>query len=138
MEIKIGDLVGKKVKRIFMNEDELKFETDSGSFIFTVFGDCCSHSYFHDFIGVKKLLGRVVKAVETVDMEDPQAGNGCDSDCIQAYGIRFITEDPEFGEVSSVMSFRNNSNGYYGGSLNSGEESDKEVSPEIFKDHYTA
>jgi hypothetical protein len=111
------ELVGKKVKGIGMTEDYLRFITDDGNFTFEVSGDCCSHSFFYDFIGVKKLLENgPIKLIEDVDKEDDgkrKLGN----DSISCYGVRFVTEDPKFGEVSSVMSFRNDSNGYYGGSL---------------------
>ena len=49
-------LIGRNVKKIFMNDENLYFETDKGFLHYTVEGDCCSYSYFHDFIGVKKLL----------------------------------------------------------------------------------
>ena len=34
---------------------------------------------------------------------------------VQVYGYRITAEHPLFGPVSAVMSFRNTSNGYYGG-----------------------
>lgn len=36
-------------------------------------------------------------------------------DCIQVYGYKLITEHAIFGYQTSVFSFRNSSNGYYGG-----------------------
>lgn len=133
MEIK--DLVGHTIKHIFMNENALKFETDKGSFVFTVSGDCCSVSYFYDFTGVDKLLGRKVKKIETVDL-DTKGKHTEGHDSLQCYGYRFVSEDPQFGEVSSVMSFRNDSNGYYGGYIDDGKESVGEVLPEIINDYY--
>lgn len=53
-EEQFKEMIGAKVGKIFFNEDYLKFDTDKGPFVFSVDGDCCSHSYFHDFIGVKK------------------------------------------------------------------------------------
>ncbi len=128
----MNDLVGKKIEHIFMNSDSLRFNTDQGDFTYGVEGDCCSGSYFYDFTGVNKLLGYIVKSIEEIDIED----NGQDHEgheSLSFYGYRFITEDPEFGEVSSVMSFRNDSNGYYGGWLD--KVSNREVAPEIFEDH---
>lgn len=132
----IKDLVGHTVKRIFMKENALKFETDKGSFVFTVSGDCCSQSYFYDFVGADKLLNREIKKVEEIEMED-NGKHHYGHDSLQFYGIRFITEDPKFGEVSSVMSFRNDSNGYYGGNIDKGIESNEEVLPEIITDFYS-
>lgn len=133
----IENLVGHTVKRIFMNENALKFETDKGSYVFTVYGDCCSSSYFYDFTGVNNLLNHEIKNVEEIEL-NTNGKHEKDHDVLQCYGYRFTTEDPQFGEVSSVMSFRNDSNGYYGGSLNSATESEsnEEVLPEIINDFY--
>lgn len=137
-------LVGATIKRIFMNEDFLKFETDKGNIVFGVYGDCCSTSIFYDFLGVKKLFGKVVTAVDGVDLlpsdiitkegsyGDSMTDKKKSDESIQVYGVRLTTEDAEFGPVSSVFSFRNYSNGYYGGSLE--DAADQEVSPEIFDD----
>lgn len=130
-------LIGRTIKRIFMNEDNLKFETDLGPIVFAVSGDCCSYSYFHDFIGVKKLLqGNPVTAVKEVDLEPTDSKVPVDrhgDDVIQCYGYQIFTEDPQLGEVTAVFSFRNSSNGYYGGSLESAPD-DTEVSPEVIDD----
>jgi hypothetical protein len=113
----LQELVGKKVKAIGMTEDHLRFSTDKGDFTFGVEGDCCSHSYFYDFVGIQKLLNNgPIKAVEEIPMED-DGRRMLENDSVSCYGFRFITEDPLFGDVSSVMSFRNDSNGYYGGEL---------------------
>lgn len=127
-------LICKKIFKIFMNEDNLKFVTDQGNVVFSVDGDCCSRSVFYDFIGVKKLLNNgPIKAVEEISLTaDEDKDTKQYQEAIQAYGYRIITEDKELGEVSSVFSFRNYSNGYYGGSMEICN--DCEVSPEIFDD----
>lgn len=126
----LEDIVGKKVLRIFMNEDSLKLVTGDKTFTFTVKGECCSHSYFYDFYGVKHLLNNgpvtEVKEVELGGME-PEYGDR--TDC---YGFQLTTEHPEFGPVTSVFSFRNDNNGYYGGWMY--DAADCEVQPEIFDD----
>lgn len=116
-------LIGKKIHRVFMDQEFLKFDTDHGYVSFTVEGDCCSHSYFYDFYGVKKLFnnGPVTdfKSIELKEGDfnwvDPNKEG--DYECIQCYGYAITTINPKFGEQTSVFSFRNNSNGYYGGSL---------------------
>lgn len=129
----LNQLVGATVKQIFMNENLLRFITDKGSCTFRVTGDCCSQSYFYDFIGVDKLLKNgAIKLIESILLDEPQDIDAAKGEVVKAYGFRFITEDLEFGEVSSVMSFRNDSNGYYGGSLEN--VLDQEVSPEIIQD----
>lgn len=122
-------IVGKTVLAMWMDEDRLIFETNHGPVGFYVDGDCCSHSYFHDFYGVRNLLdnGPVI-AFEEVNLGpgDPgykastweDNGKEIQYDHIQVYGYRFTTNHPLFGDVSSVLSFRNSSNGYYGGDMN--------------------
>lgn len=123
-------LVGKTVKKIFMNPEFLKFETDDGNFCFGVEGDCCSNSYFYDFYGVKNLLenGKITE-VKEVSLDSHELSYG---DLIQCYGFQLTTEHPEFGPVTSVFSFRNHSNGYYGGWMH--DVPDREVLPEITDD----
>ena len=107
------------------------FVTDGGEkFPYEVEGDCCSHSYLFDFYGVKNLLnnGPVTKFEEY----DLQAGDPgfheceytesswyecllCGGESLQVYGYSLTTEHPVWGPMTSVLSFRNESNGYYGG-----------------------
>lgn len=138
----LEQLIGTKIERIFFNEDYLKLITDKGSFVFTVDADCCSRSIFYDFVGVEKLLknGEVIE-VGSIELEPDDissAGGGMkdkkgEDDDIKVYGYKLVTVDPIFGPVTSVFSFRNYSNGYYGGELVS-YTGDREVSPEIFED----
>ena len=130
----IKSLVGKKVLKIFMNEQFLKFVTDKGNVCFTVEGGCCSQSVFYDFIGVDKLLknGEIILAEEIELNPDLSKDTKNYQESTSVYGYRLITKDNVLGEVSSVFSFRNYSNGYYGGWMY--KCSDAEVSPEIFED----
>lgn len=115
----LEDLVGTTVKEIYMDSEHLTFVTDKGDFGFEVEGDCCSSSYFYDFHGVKKLLaGNPIVSVQGVSLEvskDEETEEDYNYDEIQTYGFELVTNDPTFGEVTSVFSFRNASNGYYGG-----------------------
>jgi hypothetical protein len=108
----LSDLVGKTVKAIEWGEENLVFSTDDGVVAYQVDGDCCSRSYFHDFYGVAHLLnnGPVVSAREI-----PLDSHEGDYDEIKCYGYELVTTHPKWGEVTSVLSFRNSSNGYYGG-----------------------
>jgi len=131
-------LVGREVEKIFFNENNLKFETDDGSFLFGVTGDCCSRSIFYDFYGVKKLLenGKVISVrelpIEYGNVEDKN--KAYEDESVKAYGYELVTEDPKFGDVTSVFSFRNYSNGYYGGEMYGNDGLDFEVWPQIFDD----
>ena len=137
----IEKLVGKTVSHIYMNEDHLKFETDQGNIVFTVRGDCCSESVFYDFFGVKKLLenSKIISAKEInlsaediIDNGHSQKDKKSYQESISVYGFELVTNNPFFGEQTSVFSFRNYSNGYYGGWIE--EAKDIEVLPEIFDD----
>lgn len=116
MDNHVQELTGATVKRLYMDQTYLKFKTDKGDYCFAVRGDCCSSSYFWDFLGVKHLLsGHPIVKVEQVYLDDPTDANAQSGDVVQAYGYRFVVDTPEFGEVTALMSFRNDSNGYYGG-----------------------
>lgn len=150
-------LNGKTVEAIYMNKKMLTFATDEGFVSFKVAGECCSTSYFFDFYGVSNLVGSKVVNFEKVSLSpgDPgynkrtyqtkPAGNPKGKAAKAAkdakskvftkvYGYRLTTEHPVFGDVSSVLSFRNDSNGYYGGRM---ETSDTHLTDEkcrILKD----
>lgn len=131
-------LVGKKVLKVYMNKDFLRFDTDSGPIVFRVEGECCSSSYFYDFYGVKNLLknGPVteVKGVllDELKVRSLEGSGDVGGDLVQVYGYQITTVSEEWGEMTSVFSFRNYSNGYYGGSIETAIE--QEVSPEITDD----
>jgi hypothetical protein len=95
--------------------DMLRFTFDDGSeLLYQVDGDCCSSSYFSDVIGLHWLKENgPIAAVDAIPggSYDPNT-----YDSIQVYGWRLTTEHPYWGPVTSVISFRNRSNGYYGGS----------------------
>lgn len=108
-------VVGATVERIFWSDNRLILDTDRGAYIYDVEGDCCSYSYFHDFIGIKKLLnnGPIVGFAD-VELDASDIVDD-DYNYTQVYGYRFETVHPTWGLMSSVVSFRNESNGYYGG-----------------------
>lgn len=134
MDTELKDLVGCKVIKIFLNQTYLKFETDKGNFTYEVTGDCCSSSYFYDFYGVKNLLKNgKIKEIKTVELQPTDLlVKKNDYEDIKVYGYQITTESEEYGEVTSVFSFRNSSNGYYGGSI---EKINDDISlPEITQD----
>lgn len=136
MDTELKDLIGKKVLKIYLNKTYLKFETDQGNLVYIVEGDCCSSSYFFDFYGVKNLLeNEKVIAAKEVELHpsDLLAHNNA-YEIISVYGYQITTESKEYGEVTSVFSFRNSSNGYYGGYIS--KVDDQEVVPEIKADIY--
>lgn len=124
-------IVNKTVTGILMSEKFLTFETADGKVSFGITADCCSRSYFFDFYGVERLLGSKVTRLERVELSPGDVGYHASTYAVpvvdsedegrysrtKVYGYRVITEHPLFGEVSSVFSFRNDSNGYYGGEM---------------------
>lgn len=109
------ELVGRRVVVVRGGRDVLSFETDRGVFAFEAEGDCCSHSWFEHITGISTLLGEVVLAVRTVDMEEPtddsyEKEHGMKPDCLKAYGYQIDTKRGTF-----EIEMRNHSNGYYGG-----------------------
>lgn len=114
-------LVGRKIARVQMNTDYLVFtDTDGNEHWFGVYGDCCSSSYFYDIYAINHLVSEnngPVIGIETVELNEPQDANAMNCDCCQAYGFRLVTEHRTWRNVSTVFSFRNDSNGYYGGTL---------------------
>ena len=170
----IQSLVRETVKAVAWNGDaEMLILTEDKTLEFSVTGDCCSHSYFYDFIGIKNLLnnGKIIKAEAVllnaedailfkqgilecqihndnpkllralkvqqtlIEMGKEKTKQDTSEESIQVYGYRLITVSPNWGEVSSVFSFRNSSNGYYGGSISSNLRPygyfDEEVSSEF-------
>jgi len=124
-------LVGKTVRKIHLDSDQLAFKTDENDYVFSVEGDCCSHSYFQDFYGVKNLIDSKIKNIETIELVPGDSLVADDYEDIKVYGYRIITEG-NYGEQSSVFSFRNRSNGYYGGWMNL--VNSEITAPEITKD----
>ncbi len=126
---RMKDLVGKTVQHVYLDTDNENIVFDCGDVAVAYYaeGDCCSHSYFHDVDGVSRLIGARITATEAVDMPElPEPGEhehnarcapDCDSDwhsheVTKVYGVKLTTTK---GYVDII--FRNDSNGYYGGSL---------------------
>jgi hypothetical protein len=121
MDTELKNLIGKKVLEIWANTEFMKFVTNEGDYIYRVVGDCCSRSSFYDFYGIENLLNRVVKDVAEVKLltSDVMASRGNE---IKVYGYKISTHlaDDEtygWGGETACFSFRNESNGYYGGDI---------------------
>ena len=110
-----SELEGRIVASISANTEciNLYFE-DGTSLGLVVSGDCCSHSYWHDLIGVNHLLegARIVKCQEML-LGEREIEPYCEY--TKAYALKIVSEHPVWGEVTTIFAFRNDSNGYYGG-----------------------
>lgn len=118
------EMIGWKIKAIRMSDSYLSFDAVRGdegqTFNYEVYGDCCSYSYFYDFFGMNKLINdnnSAVKEVNDKSLGEPDDANSRAGDVVAQYGIEIVTEHNYYGDQTAVFSFRNDSNGYYGGSL---------------------
>lgn len=136
-------IVGKKIEKIRFNEEYLVFEFHDSVFAVGVEGDCCSTSYFYDFYGVEAIIGHVVEDIVEIELDPTDLKASHNGDCIEVYGYKITCknngDDDDYNIYGStrtgVFSFRNDSNGYYGGYLCAVSEDFKyEHVPEITKD----
>ena len=104
-------LIGKTIKEMKIAEDKeaLLFITSDGEVIAKVCGDCCSQSWIENVELPVNGFPATVKCAEEIPM--PDLGNG-DADLRQYYGYKLTTDK---GDI--VIDYRNDSNGYYGGSI---------------------
>ena len=104
------ELQGRTIHKIWLDRGNarLVFRTDDGVLVYDTWGDCCSHSWFNDLIGVDALIGGTVASVEHVDLPMPASDDAYD--VLRDYGIKITTDKG----VAQVV-YRNSSNGYYGG-----------------------
>ena len=108
-----GALVGKKLTglRIERGESHMALLTPDGAVYLEAQGDCCSESWFADIVGISGALGSEITSVEYVDLPAPSDGRTRQEEDV-AYGLKIATT----GGTLDVI-FRNSSNGYYGGWL---------------------
>lgn len=144
------ELIGKTINKVFMDEDCLTFETSDGLVIsYAVYGDCCSSSVWYDFYGVADLIGQtitdtkdlhldeddwIMKRLSSVDYNVKTPRDFVD-DSIQIYGVSLSFVDKWGYERTAVASFRNYSNGYYGGEyiLTENGRSNHEITEDVYE-----
>jgi hypothetical protein len=106
-------LVGKTIMAVHLAEDKMaiKFDlTDGSSVVAKCDADCCSHTWIEHIENPEFLIGSPIQLAEDVPMPEPAQPD--DYGLIQSYGFRMRTAK---GDV--LLEYRNESNGYYGGSL---------------------
>ncbi len=110
----LKELVGKTIKAVFSSPNAIAFLVEEGRVIkYNAVGDCCSHSWVEhveDYGGI----GSPVLEILTADVPEPSAKEATEAnwDCLAQYGLRIRTAT---GDIA--IEHRNDSNGYYGGSL---------------------
>lgn len=105
-------LIGKTINEFWIADDSLalKLVTDSGDIIANVDADCCSYTWIESVEAPDAAVGSPV--LEAVNIDMPDLGTLENHDCMQYYGFRIRT-----AKGDCIIDYRNDSNGYYGGSL---------------------
>ena len=111
-------LIGHTITAVQMDGmQDIKFIlADRPPVIYRTDADCCSSTWIAHVEGVDRLIGGTVVSVEDI----PMPGNNerdDDERYIQFYGLAIKTD-----KGTAVIDYRNESNGYYGGSISSDEE----------------
>lgn len=113
-----NDLVGRRISNFLLSDDRetITLKTDKGNVIGSCYADCCSTTWIEDLADEMALVDATILNVEDIDM--PNLGNISTSHMhypeeVAYYGLRITTN-----KGICVIDYRNNSNGYYGGSIN--------------------
>ena len=115
----IGALVGQVVDGYILSDDRqtLTLIRQDGlltPIVLEVDADCCSYTWVESLDNPTALHGKIV-AAEEIGMPDlgdvPTAHKTC-VECVKYYGLKIVTE-----RGHCVIDYRNDSNGYYGGSI---------------------
>lgn len=115
--------IGKKIIKIEMSEDYLLIHFEGNDpLILGVEADCCSMSYFHDFIGAENVIGKKLISIDSVYLNGATTqfkppNDDINNSVVKVYGYQIVATNDIYGELRAVFSFRNASNGYYGGEL---------------------
>lgn len=117
MEADVNPLIGKVVTAVWLAKDRQAVAFDFGDqqLVAKVDGDCCSLTWIENIDNPEALIGATVTAVESIEM--PDLGNvgtphQPSVDEVSYYGERITST-----KGICVIDYRNDSNGYYGGSL---------------------
>lgn len=105
-------LIGKSIQAIKIAKDQmaLLFLTDAGEVKALADADCCSHTWIEHV--TLPAMGFPAKVASVEDIETPDLGSPDEYNVFAYYGCKIITDK---GDI--LIDYRNESNGYYGGSL---------------------
>ena len=113
----LGDLLGREIETIRVTKGEEIIRFGFGGYpediAFHAVGDCCSESWIADILNPETILNETILSVREDEMpkEDPTPSRTRqDSDQLFGYTL-------ESAKGSCQIIFRNSSNGYYGGWL---------------------
>lgn len=112
-------LIGKTIKSMKIATDKMAvlFELEDGELIAKTDADCCSSTWIEHV--TLPSFPAVVLGVEKIDTNEwgSHTGDPSEEGVIKDYAIKVATST---GEV--LIEYRNESNGYYGGSMSFGDE----------------
>lgn len=106
-------LVGKTIQAVYLSQDReaIKFVLDNGDEVIArCDGDCCSYTWIES-VELPSLPAHV-RSAEDVDLPETASVHETSVDCVAYYGLKLVTSTGHL-----IIDYRNNSNGYYGGSL---------------------
>lgn len=115
MNYKQNILIGKTINGMKISDDRqaLLFETTAGNIEVWVDAECCSYTWVESIELPALGFPAKVSAVENLRMPEVKESTfHKDADSLSFYGCKIVTNK---GEI--VIDYRNDSNGYYGGSL---------------------
>lgn len=101
---RLRPLVGQTLKSVRVKNDQITFHCENGDYVFHAEGDCCSRTYIEDVSGPTS--GKIIAAEE-----GPYSSEDCGE--IKNYCDKLTIEGKGYLDIE----YRNESNGYYGGSL---------------------
>lgn len=98
--------------KLAADKEAILFVTDAGDeLIAKVDADCCSHTWVESIEMPALGLPFTISAVEDLDMgKEPLSDDNFE--CLQFYGAKIVTDKGDL-----IIDYRNESNGYYGGSI---------------------
>ena len=105
-------LIGKIITGLKIADDKLAllFSTSDGDIRARCDGDCCSSTWVEHI--EMPALGFPAKVIKAEELDMPDLGDMPGLDVVSYYGFKITTDK---GEI--IIDYRNESNGWYGGSL---------------------
>ncbi len=105
-------LINKTITDITLSDDNerITFKTTEGDVIADCYAECCSHTWVENLELPALGFPCTVLSEENLDMPDLGDMPGCEY--VEYYGYKIETD-----KGSIIIDYRNDSNGYYGGSL---------------------
>lgn len=100
-------LIGKTLTNVELAQDKkaIRFTVDGETVVARCDGDCCSETWIESI--EMPAGGLPAKILEALDLDLPSSSYE-----LALYGLKLVTDKGDF-----VLDYRNESNGYYGGSL---------------------